>query len=144
MSDQNTTLLLVEDSDDDAFFLQRALQKAAINLPLQIVTDGQRALNYLAGEGKYGDRTQFPMPSLVFLDLKLPYVHGFEVLGWIRSQPALKNLPVIVLTSSPEDRDRKQASDLAAQGYLVKPPTADMMREAIKFLSQPIPNSTSI
>ena len=73
-------ILLVEDNEDDVFFMRRALQKAGVDLPLQIVMDGQQALDYLEGKEAYGDRTRFPIPRLMFLDLKLPYVHGFGVL----------------------------------------------------------------
>jgi CheY-like chemotaxis protein len=127
-------ILLVEDDENDIFFLRRAWDKAGLALPLQIVRDGKEAMDYLAGEGKFGDRAQFPLPSLVFLDLKLPYVGGLDVLAWIRSQPDLKQLPVVILTSSSEDRDRKRAAELAARGYLVKPPTAEMIRSVVEPL----------
>jgi CheY-like chemotaxis protein len=79
MHTQNSkpTLLLIEDNEDDVFLMRRALKKAEIQLPLQVVMDGQEALNYLSGDGPFADRAQHPVPSLIFLDLKLPYVHGF-------------------------------------------------------------------
>jgi CheY-like chemotaxis protein len=131
------TILLVEDSEDDVFLMQRALQKAHLTFPLQIAADGQQALDYLAGHGKFTDRARHPVPALVFLDLKLPYVHGFEVLAWIRGNAALQNLPVVILTSSPEERDRKKAEQLGVSGYLVKPPTREMILEAVQCLSEP-------
>src|SRR5438105_2103316 len=103
------TILLVEDSADDVFFLQRALKKAQIENPLQVVVDGQQALDYLGGVGNYSNRKEFPLPCLLLLDLKLPRVNGFEVLGWIRQQASLSSLPVVILTSSGEQRDRKRA-----------------------------------
>ena len=78
-------ILLVEDNDDDVFFLRRAVTRSGVNCALQIVRDGQQALDYLQGNGLYADRDKYPLPVLVFLDLKLPYIHGFEVLVWIRS-----------------------------------------------------------
>ncbi len=129
-------ILLVEDNEDDVFFMRRALQKAGVELPLQIVMDGQQALDYLAGKDAYGDRGRFPIPNLIFLDLKLPYVHGFGVLSWLRSQTSLQDLPVVVLTSSPEDRDRQKAQELGAKAYLVKPPTRETIQEAMQFLNQ--------
>ena len=131
----NNTILLVEDDENDVFFMRRALQKANLELPMQVVMDGESAIDYLEGKGHYGDRATHPLPAMVFLDLKLPYLHGFEVLGWIRKQPLLKGLPVIVLTSSPEDRDRQQAAELGARAYCVKPPTREMMLELLAPLA---------
>ena len=127
-------ILLVEDNEDDVFFMSRALNKANVACPLQVATNGQEALEYLAGEGKYSDRNTYPLPSVVFLDLKLPYMHGFEVLHWIQQQPFLKQLHVVVLTSSPEKADRQKAKDLGAKAYLVKPPTEEMIHQALHFL----------
>src|SRR3954469_23104638 len=97
------TILLVEDNDDDVFAMQRALRKAQITHPVHVVSDGQKAIDYLSGSGTYTDRSNYPLPSLVFLDLKLPYVGGFEVLTWLRAQPDLRHLAVVVLTSSGEE-----------------------------------------
>jgi len=131
------TILLIEDSPDDVFFMRRALKKAQINLPLQVAVDGQQALDYLAGAGKYSARTLHPLPSLIFLDLKLPFVSGFDVLSWLRGQPSLSDLPVVILTGSSEDRDRQKALELGAKAYLVKPPTPEMLLQAIQYLPQP-------
>ena len=123
----NSTILLVEDSEDDVFLMRIALKKSGINNPLQVVGDGQRAVDYLAGTGDYSDRERFPLPFVVFLDLKLPYIHGFEVLSWIRQQPQLIAVPVVILTGSAEPRDRVKADALGARSYLVKPPTPDVL-----------------
>jgi CheY-like chemotaxis protein len=128
------SILLVEDDEDDAFFMRRALTKAHIDLPLHIAVNGQEALDYLGGIGQFSDRTKHPLPAIVFLDLKLPYVHGFEVLKWIRSQPSLNDVPVIILTSSPEPRDREKALQLGAKAYLVKPPTRDMVLTVLEAM----------
>jgi CheY-like chemotaxis protein len=135
------TILLVEDDEDDAFFMRRALTKAQINMPLHIAVNGQEALDYLGGAGKFADRAQFPTPAIVFLDLKLPCVHGFEVLKWIRSQPAFNELPVIVLTSSSEARDHEKALQLGATAYVVKPPTREMVLsvlDAMRLVHEPV------
>lgn len=121
--------MLVEDDENDVFFMRRALHKANLEIPMHVVMDGQAAVDYLQGTAEYADRTQHPLPDLVLLDLKLPYLHGFEVLEWIRQQPLFRELPVIVLTSSPEERDRRQAAALGAQAYCVKPPTREMVLE---------------
>lgn len=123
------TVLLAEDNSDDVFFLQRALHKADVGARIQVIANGQAAIDYLRVVVEHGDTTNHPSPSLVLLDLKIPYVSGFDVLKWIRDQPALVNLPVVILTSSPERRDREMAAALGASGYLVKPPTEAMMRE---------------
>ena len=124
-------ILLVEDNEDDVFLMRRALKGAKLDLPLQVANDGQEALDYLGGIGQFSDRALFPLPELVLLDLKLPYVHGFEVLSWIGRQPALHNVPVVVLTSSPEERDLQKARDLGAAGYLVKPPSSQMILDLL-------------
>ena len=77
----------------------------------------------------YADRALFPLPSLMFLDLKLPYLSGFEVLAWLRAQPAFKESPVIILTSSPEARDQKRALELGAKAYMIKPPTEETLHK---------------
>lgn len=128
------TVLLVEDDENDVFLMEWALQKAKLSLPMKVAMDGQEALDYLGGVGKYADRTAYPMPAIIFLDLKLPYVHGFEVLRWIRQQPALREISVLILTSSPEERDQQKAMDLGAHAYLVKPPTAEMLLKAMPSL----------
>jgi CheY-like chemotaxis protein len=120
-------ILLVEDNEDDVFILKRLLKKLGQNLPIHIVVDGQQALDYLQAAGKFADRTQYPCPSLIFLDLKLPLVHGFEVLAWIKQQPSLREIPVAVLTSSPEPSDLERATSLGAKTFLVKPPTEAMI-----------------
>jgi CheY-like chemotaxis protein len=129
------TILLVEDNADDVFFMERAVKKSGLAAPLQVVRDGQQAIDYLSGTGAYGDRGVHPLPSVVFLDLKLPYVHGFDVLEWIRQTSSLKHLPVAVLTSSAEERDRKRAEQLGAQAYLVKPADADMLLQVVGSLT---------
>src|SRR2546421_2007732 len=96
------TILQVEDDPNDVFFFQRAMKKAGVPNPTHVVSDGQQAIDYLQGAGKFADREQFPLPSLVLLDLKLPYVMGLEVLRWIRQQPGTP-MVVVMLTASSED-----------------------------------------
>jgi CheY-like chemotaxis protein len=130
----NATILLVEDDPNDVFLMKRALKGAAITNPLQIAEDGQQAIDYLAGSGSFADRTTFPIPSLVFLDLKLPYKGGFEVLEWIRTQPSIDSTLVVVLTSSSEEKDIKECYRLGAKSFLVKPPTQAMLSELMLSL----------
>ena len=132
-------ILVADDDLNDIALLKRAFIKAGISVPLQSVRDGQEAIDYLSGVQKYSDRSNYPLPDVIFLDLKLPYVHGFEVLSWLRQQPALKEVAVIILTSSPEERDRQRARELRARSYLVKPPTRDMLLEAMQSCCELLP-----
>jgi CheY-like chemotaxis protein len=126
------TILLVEDNEDDVFLMKRALKTAGIVNPLIVVEDGQQAVDYLSGEGIYADRVAYPMPAVIFLDLKLPVRLGLDVLSWIRSQPDLGTIVVVVLTSSNEPSDLKEAYQRGANSYVVKPPTAEQLIELAK------------
>jgi CheY-like chemotaxis protein len=120
MSEQ-AVFLLVEDSDNDAILIRRAFHKGNIVNPLQVVSSGDQAIAYLSGEGAFSNRAEYPLPDLVLLDLKLPGIDGFEVLRWIREQPTLKALRVVVLTSSDRIQDVNLAYQLGANSFLVKP-----------------------
>lgn len=128
-------ILLVEDSSDDVVLIRRALTKVNLANPLQVVEDGEQAEAYLAGRDAYADRDRFPLPALMLLDLKLPRRSGFEVLAWLRQQPGLRRLPVIVLTSSREPADVQRAYDLGANSYLVKPGPFDALLEMLRGLN---------
>ncbi|HWX23117.1 MAG TPA: response regulator [Candidatus Binatia bacterium] len=128
--------LLVEDSEDDAFLLRQVFRKANINNPLQVVTSGEEAVAYLSGLGRYANRAGFPLPALVLLDLKMPgRMDGFEVLKWIRQQPALKTLPVVVLTGSNDPEDINRAYKLGANSFLTKPNDFHKFVEVTQALS---------
>jgi CheY-like chemotaxis protein len=129
-------ILLAEDDANDVFFMRRALQKAEIQYSLQVVTDGQQAVDYLSGQGQFGDREQFPLPSIMLLDLKMPFLDGFEVLSWVGLQSSLKHIPVVVLTSSAEERDRRRAAELGAKAYFVKPPRPDTLKQMLQFVNE--------
>lgn len=115
------TLLLVEDSPDDVVFVRRALAKAGVRTELRAVDDGQEAIDYLTGTNEYAVRREHPLPQLILLDLKLPLVSGFEVLRWIRAQPELVGVVVVVLTSSDHPSDIRESYALGANLYLSKP-----------------------
>jgi CheY-like chemotaxis protein len=128
MSETPIPVLLVEDNNDDIFFMKRALKRAGLPWTLHVVTDGQQALNYLAGNGAYANRAEFPLPAFILLDLKLPYRNGLEILAWIRTHPELNQLTVFVLTSSPEEKDQKRAAELGAKAYFLKPPSEALLK----------------
>ncbi|HZZ57331.1 MAG TPA: response regulator [Opitutaceae bacterium] len=127
-------ILVVEDSPDDVFFLQRALRHAHVDAELRVVTNGKEAQDYLAGQGPHSNRRKSPFPWMVLLDLRLPLISGLEVLAWMRARSDLKDLPVIVLTSSLEDSDMRRTFELGVTSYLVKPPTAEMVEKAFRFV----------
>ncbi len=131
----SNTILLVEDNEDDVLFLRRALKMAGVPHPLQVVEDGRKAIDYLEGTGDYANRAEFPLPCLVLLDLKLPRIMGLDVLKWIREQPGLEPLPIIVLTSSQEPSDIQRAYRLGANSYLVKPSSTDKLVDLVKSFS---------
>jgi CheY-like chemotaxis protein len=117
----HSLILLVEDTENDILITQRAFTKASLLNPLQIVRSGEEAIEYLKGEGRYANRNEFPLPDLVLLDLKMPGISGFDVLRWIRKQPTLGLLRVIVLTTSDDIRDVNLAYQLGANSFIIKP-----------------------
>jgi CheY-like chemotaxis protein len=131
---QDGTILLVEDNEDDVFFMRDTMKRAGFMNPLQVVTDGRRAVDYLSGSGIYGDRKLFPMPCVVFLDLKLPKMNGYEVLAWIRAKDELRHLPVGILSGSNLVIDIVLARDKGATFYLAKPPTKDALEGLEKIV----------
>lgn len=132
-----STILLVEDDLNDLLLAERAFRKANLaNAALQHVADGDAAVSYLAGEGKYADRNLYPLPALILLDLKLPRRSGLEVLSWMRDQPRLNRLPVVMLTSSKEELDITRAYDAGANSYLVKPFGFDALVDIVNALNQ--------
>ena len=134
MSDRST-ILLVEDNSDDAELIEYAFEKAGIDNPLIGVTDGDAAVDYLAGKSVYTDRTQYPLPTLILLDLKLPKRSGFDVLKFIRGQAATKHIPVVILTSSNQNEDIAQSYKLGANSYLIKPVRRDALIEMVQSLN---------
>ena len=114
------TVLLVEDSPDDAFMMKNACKNADVAHSLIHLEDGAIAMDYLAGKGAYADRTLHPLPDLMFLDIRMPRRDGHEVLEWVRGQKAFQNLPVIMLTNSDDPNDVHRAYKLGVTSYLLK------------------------
>ena len=135
MTLDDPTILVVEDNSTDVMLIRRAFDKAKFANPIQVVGDGDAAVEYLSGEGGYADREKFPLPILVLLDLKLPRRSGLEVLEWLRAQEKLKRMPVVILTSSQQDRDVNAAYDIGVNSYLVKPVEFDGLLQMLKTVN---------
>jgi CheY-like chemotaxis protein len=119
---EKQTILLVDDSDDDLVLMKHACQTAHFKASVKTVTNGEEAIAYLRGDGTFSNRDKFPLPTVMLLDLNMPKVDGFDVLTWVRTQPVLKRLTIIVLSASGRSEDVERAFDLGANSYLVKPP----------------------
>ena len=124
-------ILLVEDSHFDVELLRHAFHKAGLSRPMQIVRDGVDAMSYLLGVGEYVDRDQFPPPNILIIDLNMPRFNGLELLTWLRTQPELQHLLVVVLTGTGRQHDIDIAYRMGAKSYLVKPTQADEFQSLI-------------
>lgn len=114
-------ILVAEDEKDDVLLLERAFRKAKIANPFVTVQNGEEAVAYLSGRGRFADRGKYPLPILLLLDLKMPRLNGFELISWVRQESSVRGLPLIVLTSSKQNPDITRAYELGASTYLVKP-----------------------
>jgi two-component system response regulator len=128
------TILLVEDNKDDEALSLRAFQRNKIRNPVVCVRDGQEALDWLFGEGAHAARNVAELPAVILLDLKLPKVDGLEVLRRIRGNATTRLTPVVILTSSREDRDRLEGYSLGANSFIQKPVDFEQFVEAIRQL----------
>ncbi|HEX7475564.1 MAG TPA: response regulator [Dehalococcoidales bacterium] len=127
-------ILLVDDNENDVFLAQRALKKSNIANEVVVASDGQEALDYLFGNGKYTGRDLTQMPVVILLDLKMPKVDGFEVLRQIRANPQTKLLAVVCLTSSKLEIDIIKGYSEGCNAYVTKPVDFDQFAEAVKQL----------
>ena len=125
------TILLVEDSPDDVFFFRRALNKSGLKAALHVAEHGREAIDYLTNRGRFDDATRYIRPDVLFIDLKMPQMNGFELFEWIRAQFAETPFRALALTSSDEPQDRKRALDLGADGYFLKPISPAQLRAAV-------------
>jgi CheY-like chemotaxis protein len=127
-------ILIAEDSPDDVFMFRRAFEQMAVLAPIQVVCNGEEAIAYLKGSGRFSNRQEYPLPDLFLLDLKMPRKSGFEVLDWLRKQRQLTPIRVVVLTTSEEIRDVNEAYKLGAASFLVKPLNFDEFRNTISAM----------
>lgn len=129
-------ILLAEDDENDVLLVQRALRKAGVPNPIQVVGDGQQAIDYLMATGIFSDRTVYPFPSCIITDLKMPKKNGFDILAWLNEHPECKVIPTIVLTSSSQVDDIRRAYSLGANCYFVKPNGSDDLQRLISTVFQ--------
>ena len=127
-------ILLVDDSENDLMLMRAVFKRVGFASLPQEVHDGEEAIAYLKGEGAYHDRSRFPLPTVMLLDLNMPKRSGFDVLSWLHTQPAFNCLTVIVLTASARTEDVKRAFDLGASSYLVKPSNLGALTDMIQCL----------
>lgn len=132
---KDSGILLVEDDSNDILFIQRAFRRSKLENSMQIVRDGDQAVAYLSGEEQYADRNLYPLPGMILLDLKLPRRSGLEVLEWLREQPVIKRIPVVILTSSKENVDVNRAYDIGVNSYLLKPVNYNALNDMIETLN---------
>lgn len=128
------TILVVEDNPQETILLQRAFTETGRDIAAKFVVNGEEAIDYLSGTDQFHDRSQFPEPDLVIMDLKMPRTGGFEVLEWFRNLQEGALVPVIVLTASNQEADVQRAYSLGANSYFLKPASFDKFREMIKII----------
>jgi CheY-like chemotaxis protein len=117
----NDFVLAADDEESDRLLLIRAFKLFEIPIPIQVVKNGEEVVAYLSGAGRYADRNQYPIPTVILLDIKMPRMDGFDVLEWIKRNPQYSVVPTIVWSSSRMLQDVKKAYELGANAYLQKP-----------------------
>ena len=134
MRHSHPTILIAEDNDDDMFLIERAFKQLGATYQLQPVNDGEEAVQYMMGEGKYADRVAFPYPNFVITDLKMPRKDGLGVLDFLKKNPEWAIIPTVVFSGSCNDDDIKKSYMLGASSYHVKPSGSDAMLHLIRAL----------
>jgi CheY-like chemotaxis protein len=133
---QNNTILVVEDDPDHYLLLEIAARRSGSGAHLRCAADGNEATQYLGGAGAFADRGTHPLPTIILSDLNMPRMNGFELLQWVRSQPILKRIPFIVLSSSSQASDINRAYDLGVSSYLIKPSALDDLVEMLFLVTR--------
>jgi two-component system, response regulator len=121
MIDKSRPVLIAEDDPNDVFLLRRAFQKVGIAHPLVVLRNGQEVMDYFSRDSNCRVERKTGFPALMFLDLKMPMIDGFDVLAWFQSHPLQAKLPIVVLSSSNQEKDIQQARQMGADEYRVKP-----------------------
>jgi CheY-like chemotaxis protein len=128
------SILIADDDAQDTLLIRMAVQRAGLALRLESVADGEQAIDYLMGREGYSDRKTHPLPSMMLLDLKMPRLSGFDVLDFVRQQPGLRQLPIIIFSSSDDPKDVRRAYDAGANSYLCKPHSNGDLAALLKAL----------
>jgi CheY-like chemotaxis protein len=126
----------MEDDDDDAWLLKRAVAKHGISNPVYVVPNGEEGIAYLAGYGRYADRAAHPVPCIIITDLNMPRKGGLEVLDWLRNHPEYRVVPTIVLTSSKAHADISKAYGFGANSYMVKPTESHNLERLVRLIHE--------
>jgi len=129
-------ILMADDDEDDRILTQDAMKESRVLNELHFVEDGVELLAYLNGEAQYADRETYPLPGLILLDLNMPKKDGREALEEIKNNPALRRIPVVILTTSKAEEDMLRGYDLGAASYITKPVTFDSLVELMKALGK--------
>jgi CheY-like chemotaxis protein len=130
------TILIVDDDPNDQFLIERAFRTIGVTDPIQAVSDGAEAIQYMMGEGKYADREKFAYPTFVITDLKMPRADGFAVLEFLKGNPQFAIIPTIVLTSSADLDDIKKSYMLGASSYHIKPRNHEELQKQLSVINQ--------
>jgi CheY-like chemotaxis protein len=133
MKNTRLIILVAEDDPDDSLLLQRAFKKNGLDLPVQLCEDGEEAMEYLQGKGKYSNRQSFPFPRVLITDLKMPKCSGFDLLEWLKRHPECNLIPKIVFSASAEERDVVRAYQLGANCYFAKPSGFDELCQIVRL-----------
>lgn len=132
MLNERPTLLVVEDDENDIFFVERIFRQIGARCTLQFARDGVEAIDYLSGKGKFGDRSKYALPTIILMDLKMPRKSGFEVLEWMQKQPEIKLIPTVIITSSTLQDDVTRAYRLGANAVMNKPVDKESLMQMLK------------
>ena len=128
------SILVADDDAQDTMLVKMAVDRASLCLRLDTVKDGEEAIDYLMGRSLYADRHTYPFPSMLLLDLKMPKLSGFDVLDFVRGQPGLKQLPIVIFSSSDDPKDIRRAYDAGANSYLCKPHSNEDLSALLRAL----------
>ncbi|MDB6025898.1 MAG: response regulator receiver protein [Verrucomicrobiales bacterium] len=134
MKTRDFTILVIEDDENDRYFIEASFRKIGVTAPINLVCDGCEAIAYLNGEGKYADRTTYQYPTFIMTDLKMPKKDGFAVLEDLKKNPMWAVIPTVVLSASADLDDIKKAYMLGASSYHIKPSTHEALRVQLKLL----------
>ncbi len=130
------SILVAEDEVGDMLLLRRAFEKAGVSAPVHIARNGQEVIDYLCGTPPFSDPVTHPLPSLLLLDLRLPVISGFDLIKWLRTEPRLRYMIIVVFSSSQDPDDINCAYELGANSYIIKPREPDELVMIIKQLQQ--------